>query len=138
MFSNDYAKMISTELNAKIWTPVYFKETQTGVQPEVPNHVELPNQKGIVLIGTKVNNKPICVCSGSIYYRVYRFGKEITKKSRNDESHPAANKFRRDGGDPNSIIFKYVLFSELRDIDLDYTTQIRKELVRLYETPYNE
>lgn len=66
---------------------------------------------GLYAIFEKKNGVMRCLYCGSsnssIYYRIYRFVKELRGVSRHDENHPAARKARKAGVDPNNIYLKF-------------------------------
>lgn len=102
--------------------PFYSIETYwSGVQffDENKNQVSLANKYGLYAI-YKDN---VCLYVGqtfsSIYYRIYRFQKELLGLSRHDENHPAAAKARIDGlDDLHGCKIKYIPHSKiLEEVD---------------------
>lgn len=108
--------------------PFYNIETYwSGVQfyDENKNQVSLSNKYGLYAI-YKDN---VCLYVGqtfsSIYYRIYRFQKELLGLSRHDENHPAASKARLDGlKDLHGCKIKYIphdiVLAEIDKVDGEY------------------
>jgi hypothetical protein len=108
--------------------PFYKIETYfTGVTffDENNNRVNLNNSYGVYAI----YKDKICLYVGetfsSIYYRIYRFQKELKGLSRNDENHPAASKARQDGlKDLDGCLVKFIphhmFMKKVDEIDPDY------------------
>jgi hypothetical protein len=78
--------------------------------------VSLHERPGIYMIFRKKFDVEECLYVGvsdsSIAYRLYRFIKELEDKSRDDESHPAAKKARKDGVKSTDKLYTRIIYKE--------------------------
>lgn len=83
-------------------------------------------------------NAPLYVgtSSGSVATRLSRFTKEVHGKSRSDENHPAANKYRNHYGRSNfvGLEVRFYLFEPPKNISLE---AIEEALIRKIKPIYN-
>ncbi len=108
--------------------PFYKIETYwAGVQfyDENKQQVSLANKYGLYAIYKGDTCLYVGQTFSSIYYRIYRFQKELLGLSRHDENHPAASKARLDGiTDLHGCMIKFIphheVLAEIDKLDPDY------------------
>lgn len=83
-----------------VWEAIpHFTENGLSMQftnPNLRTEYHVPDKRlGYYIIYDDCYDEPVYVGFGNVGNRIYRFFKEIYGKSRKDETHPAANRYRK-------------------------------------------